>query len=258
MKIFQLLDLIIKLFRLNKDKKAKVIIFGLLSYHAQVQSQIASSFWLGTSEEIEIPCDDNYDKVSLLLHMDGANNSTVFLDNSVNDFIVTPSGDAKISNAQSKFGGTSASFDGTGDFLTIPSNTAFNYGTGDFTIEGWFWNFQSAAIRTIFSQLVTQPVYNGLTLSIVNNQTLFLELFSEGTGYTLSTSVSFPTETWHHFAIVKNGSNYTVYLNGSQVSTSTITALIGYDGKDVNIGKYANDLSTRNIWGFIDDIRITK
>ena len=33
----------------------------------------------------------------------------------------------------------SNSFDGTGDYLTVPSNTALQFGTGDFTIEAWIY-----------------------------------------------------------------------------------------------------------------------
>lgn len=64
---------------------------------------------------------------ALLLHMEGANNSTAFTDSSNLLKTVTPSGDAKISTAQSKWGSGSGYFDGTGDFLTVNEN-AFDLG----------------------------------------------------------------------------------------------------------------------------------
>ena len=61
---------------------------------------------------------------------------------------------AQISTAQSKFGGSSMAFDGTGDWLTNnnASNSLLAFGTGDFTIEGWFYsnNASSAAQRGMF------------------------------------------------------------------------------------------------------------
>ena len=46
-------------------------------------------------------------------------------------------GNAQISTAQSKVGGSSLYLDGTGDYLTIPTNTSFNLGNVNFTIECW-------------------------------------------------------------------------------------------------------------------------
>jgi hypothetical protein len=60
-----------------------------------------------------------------------------FIDNSRNNFVITSSGGAGLSTSQYKFGGASAYFDGTNDYLTSPQNAAFNFGTGDFTIEMW-------------------------------------------------------------------------------------------------------------------------
>jgi hypothetical protein len=35
--------------------------------------------------------------------------------------------------------GYSVFFDGTGDYLSAAANTALTFGTGDFTVEGWFY-----------------------------------------------------------------------------------------------------------------------
>jgi hypothetical protein len=69
--------------------------------------------------------------------MDGANASTSFIDNSPTPKTVVANGNIQISTAQSKFGGASAYFDGSGDFLQIANNQDFNMGSGDFTIEFW-------------------------------------------------------------------------------------------------------------------------
>jgi hypothetical protein len=77
----------------------------------------------------------------LLLHMDGTNGSTVFRDD--NGIIgstpkaITANGNAQISTAQSKFSGSSALFDGTGDFLLLGHNTDLNFGPNNFTVEFW-------------------------------------------------------------------------------------------------------------------------
>ena len=51
---------------------------------------------------------------------------------------VTAFGDTQINTAQSKFGGASALFDGSGDYLQAPSPNAIDDTATDFTFEGWF------------------------------------------------------------------------------------------------------------------------
>ncbi|MBK6587937.1 MAG: hypothetical protein IPG22_06440 [Acidobacteria bacterium] len=70
------------------------------------------------------------------LPFNGANNDTVFSEWGGKS--VTPYGNAKISTAQSKFGGASLYLDGTGDYLTIPVNNELTFGTLDFSIEVGF------------------------------------------------------------------------------------------------------------------------
>ena len=57
--------------------------------------------------------DPDFDKVSLLLHCDGADGSTTFNDSSPAAKAVAASGNAKVSAAKSKWGGASLALGGS-------------------------------------------------------------------------------------------------------------------------------------------------
>ncbi len=86
------------------------------------------------SDDTNCLCSDPNTK--LLLHMDGSNGSTNFVD-SAQSRSVTANGNAQISTSQYKFGGASGYFDGSGDYLTVPDSSDWTFGTGDFTIDLW-------------------------------------------------------------------------------------------------------------------------
>ena len=95
----------------------------------------------GTGAYTTVPTagDLYFDKVSLLLHMDGADGSTAFTDKSSATKTVTANGNARISTAQGLWGGASGYFDGNGDYLALPSSAAFGFGLDDFTIEAFIY-----------------------------------------------------------------------------------------------------------------------
>ncbi|GAG41254.1 unnamed protein product, partial [marine sediment metagenome] len=66
------------------------------------------------------------DDCVLLIPADGENNSTTFTDVSRAQHAITAHAHAKISTAQYKFGGSSAYFDGDGDYLSIPDSDDWN------------------------------------------------------------------------------------------------------------------------------------
>ena len=80
---------------------------------------------------VQAAVDDGY--TVALLHMNGVDNSTTFTDESGKSW--TANGDAQISTSQSKFGGASGLFDGTGG-LSISDSDDF-YLPADFTIDFW-------------------------------------------------------------------------------------------------------------------------
>src|SRR4051812_18566118 len=83
---------------------------------------------------------DSFTKV--LLHLDGANTSTSFID--VNEggsvHAWTAAGNAQLSTAQFKFGSASGLFNpATSDKVTTPASSDFNLGASDLSIDGFFY-----------------------------------------------------------------------------------------------------------------------
>ena len=101
----------------------------------------------GTTKGTGTRTDSNSSLIVLAIPMDGANNDTTFTDKSAtikgsgSAKTITRYGDTKTSTAQSKYYGSSGYFDGTGDYLQVANNVDLQFGTGDFTIEGWFYVF---------------------------------------------------------------------------------------------------------------------
>jgi hypothetical protein len=215
-----------------------------------------SSFTPPTTALIEYaPEDDRYfNNVSLLLHADGANNSTTFIDNSSNTLTLTTGGDAKISTAQSKFGSASAFFDGNGDYLTATSGSLFQF-SGDFTVEFWAYSTETSgsSLRGMFDTRSSQSSTSGIMLR--ENGAGYLVY---GNGTTLITTGSVRTaNTWVHLAIVRSGSTITLYVNGTSAGTATNSTNYS-DGQCLISGFVDTKATPYGFLGYIDELRVTK
>ncbi len=103
----------------------------------------------------------------LLLHMDGTDGATTFPDSSPSARTVTVNGNAQVDTAQSVFGGASALFDGTGDFLTVPEAADFDIATGDFVID-FRWRTSSLGgfqLQEILSKRANSGVFAPIEIS---------------------------------------------------------------------------------------------
>jgi hypothetical protein len=193
--------------------------------------------------------DPYWNDVSLLLHMDGSNGSTTFTDSSSNALTVTPSGDAQISTAQSKFGGSSLLLDGSGDYITTSASSALALGTGDFTVEFFVYRTSNNNDQGIFTFGATQ---SGLFASM-DGSTLGVGLLggdpSAISGGTLSLN------TWHHVAITRSSGSLRGFIDGVQFG-STVTETTNLVDNILNIG-YSYTSSYAMI-GNLDEFRVTK
>jgi hypothetical protein len=192
----------------------------------------------------------------LLLHGNGSNGSTTFTDNSPNGFSVTRNGNAQISTVQSKFGGASILLDGSGDYLTIPTNAAFNFGSGAYTFEAWIYLTSiDAGGSTIFS---IGSSTNSLVFIVGTDGGLSLSKYGVG-GIIIGNAGDVTLNTWTHVAVsrVSTAANQTrLFVNGILKTTGT-DSNTHINAPAPIVGGFSN-LTDYDIIGNIDDLRITK
>jgi hypothetical protein len=206
--------------------------------------------WVITGSE-KNPVDLFRSQVSLLLHGDGANGSTTITDNSPTPKTVTAVGNAQISTVQSKFGGSSIELDGTGDYALIPSNLAFQFGSGNFTIEAWAYPRSFGDYKAIVSNM--QLGETSWAFTFMSNGVLRFQTYNASIASTSSNAVTL--NEWSHVAVTRINNNFTVFVNGTQQGTGTVTNAFSLLS-NVSVG---GDLITANYFnGYIDDLRITK
>ena len=171
-------------------------------------------------------------------------------------------GNAQISTAQSKWGGGSMAFDGTGDYL-LPAPTPratgvlpLTLGTGDFTIEFWVY-FAAGSTATRFlldwRPASTEGVYPMIYTTAASAIAFYVSSLNRIVGGTVSAT------TWTHIALCRSGSSTRLFLDGVQTG-STYTDTNNYLGPANRpvIGASGLSLGGSALNGYIDDLRITK
>lgn len=173
---------------------------------------------------------------------------------------VTAVGNAQIDTAQSKFGGASGLFDGTGDCLTTPDNADFAFGSGDFTIDCWF---RMAVIQNSMIYEHFQDGNNFFNLFFWNTGGGKIALNVLGAGaWVLDFNCPFAAvvNTWHHFEITRSGNTWYVFFDGVEqtktlVSGSYSNAMPDFTGT-IYIG--AQDTGGTTLNGWFDEYRVSK
>ena len=163
---------------------------------------------------------------------------------------ITVNGNAVVSATQSKFGGSSIAFDGTGDYLSLATDTDYGFGTGDFTIEGWF--YKTAALSQILVDTRTTSTEN--SIMVQSNGGGNLRLFVNGV-FVLTSSNNHTLNTWNHLAISRASGVTRFFINGV-VSTNTYVDATDYGTtKPLVLG--ASFVGLTSFSGYIDDFRVS-
>ena len=204
---------------------------------------------------------DTYIKNTTLLLSGGTSTPSFIADASVNSFPLTIAGDTKPNNFNPYTPGYYSNyFDGTGDYLTVPSSTAFGFGTGDFTVEGWLY-------------LLAGGAYGGTNIIDFRTTesgapwTIFVKNTGGGTyvgSYTSfgSTGIEAPSglislNTWTHVAITRSSGTWRIFINGIN---QTLTGS-GYEG---NLGSTNNVTIAATVGGsgfltcYLSNLRLVK
>jgi hypothetical protein len=207
--------------------------------------------------------DPFFNQTVLLLHGDGTNGAqnNTFLDSSTNNFTITrnPTNgpNAPTQGTFSPFsvgaGEWSNYFDGSTDYLTTPSNSAFYLSTGDWTVEAWVYK-QTTGRQIIVSQTQNSASpYNGW-LFLVNTGNVLRFEGSNSAG--ISSPNTFPLNQWVHVAAVRSSGTITLYENGVSVVSGT-PSIIDFAGT-LTIGQFTSPVSGSEWNGYISNLRIVK
>jgi hypothetical protein len=204
---------------------------------------------------------------SLLLNFNGTNGSTNFIDSSPNEFVVTASGGAQISTAQSKFGGAGGLFDGVNSALTINPSTAFEFGLSDFTIELWLYQNSTPNGSAVIAEQYTGGNNKvEFTIGFCNGNAgsagggiPFFGRFngSNWSGGVASTALA--NAQWHHIAAVRRRNIWTLYINGTSEASFTSSDFVSQDNLILIGRRWDTPLGAFPFFnGYLDDVRLVK
>lgn len=188
--------------------------------------------------------DPDFASVVALLHFDGSNGSGVFTDEIGHTF--TKTGTPTISTAQSVFGGASGFFPSANHGLT---NTDADFLlTGDFTVEGWV-RFTASSWADVL----------GIRNPSTGNHLLMYKTSSEKLRFTwagASKEVAVSLDTWYYFAVVRNGSSWSAYLDGVELGSPTSTTATLSGAVEFTIG-FNGSIVGAGVNGYLDEVRVT-
>lgn len=204
----------------------------------------------GVGEASQLPAGAT---ASLMLHMDGANYSSTFLD-SASGLTLTKFGGPYITTTLPKFGGASGRFTATGDYLKTAAGIPF--GTEDFTVETFVYSATSTP-QTVWRWLVGNAVpaswSGGWVLYVAGGGKVGFYL--DNLQYVTTAAIT--QGAWNHVAVTRRSGQLNLFLNGiktevtgtiansSSLNTSTRQLTIGGDG-------------TYSAEAILDDMRIVK
>ena len=199
---------------------------------------------------------------SLLLNFTNAG----IIDNTAKNVLETV-GNAQISTSVKKYGTGSLAFDGSGDYLKgVGNNPNLNFGSGNFTIE--FWMYTADVTPSVAAWFVamfnSNSGQNSWGVRLETSGALVMYLSSDGGESPTTISAASPAlsdSTWHHIAVVRNGSgsnNITIYVDGVSKATGTFSSALFNSNQPVTIGIQGNTSFNQYFNGYIDDLRITK
>lgn len=169
----------------------------------------------------------------------------------------TNTGSVKVSNYFDEVSWNGSIYFGGAAYLSVPYTSAFDFGSGDFTVEFWM---NSASINTVGIMAFPHNASNYAPVLFYGATATGLTLYSSsnGTSWDVANGVSIGTisaNSWNHVAVSKSGSSIRLFLNGSLGNTVTFAGTFSGTYDRIWIGDTA---SNNNYTGYLSNIRIVK
>ena len=161
--------------------------------------------------------------------------------------------------------GGSVLFDGDGDYIDITTTDAADFGTGNFTVEVW-WYPLTPTENVVFIAGFTNATntsnnvcefYLGLSTGYLKPH---VNTNYSGTWTTRIETTQFCFDrTWNHVAFVRNGNTGNIYINGKKGPDTAINAAAEFNNPFSALRLMTSRQTTTNFGkGHLADMRIVK
>ena len=166
--------------------------------------------------------------------------------------IVTKYGSPTTDTTVKKFGASSLELNGSTDYLGVSGNNDFGFGTGDYTIEGWFYLTDVSVINNLFDFRAGSATDVAPVLYVTASGELKYYSYN-------AIRIDGPTivaNTWYHIAVSRGAGTTRLYVDGASQGTPWVDST-DYDiAKPLVIGATWDAADFTN--GYIDEFRVTK
>ncbi len=177
----------------------------------------------------------------------------IFKDDSTTGHHPYPQGSAKV-DFFAACGSSVASFDGSGDSVTVPDSADWDIGLEDWTVE---FSVRQSPIPAVahFLDMGSYGNNNGIGVQYVAASRRLYALIN-GTEYTTTLEKEFLGDTWYHVAISRSGDTLRSFVNGEELGGFTDTTDIDAGSHGLTVGRTSVD--TYDISGRLDNLRISR
>ena len=145
----------------------------------------------------------------------------------------------------------SVQFDGVDDGLTISDNAAFDLGTGDFTIEGWYYLVNAGTYQSLMDWRGSGADGNYPAL-LRNNTGNYIYYYVNSAQRISNVEISY--DTWFHVSICRFSGITKLFIDGKEKGSFADT--ISYVSRDILLG--VSQSSSNDLKGHISNYRVIK
>lgn len=225
----------------------------------------AIRFNLGeTPVEFEPVLDSDFSSVVLLLHGEGSDGSTTFIDDSGSAHSVSVSGAPTITTTNPHWESGAMLFTGSTGYLNAGTSTDWDFGSGDFTIEFFMGHmtWPGTAFETPIVSLwnTTTGLSWIVTVTILNRLSFFY--YKAGVGnfgsYSATGISGLIGSSYKHFAITRSGSTLRIFIDGAIDYSGSITGTIDSAASTPLCVGGTNYVGNLYLDARLDGLRITK
>jgi hypothetical protein len=188
---------------------------------------------------------------------EGANAGTTFIDWSTYGRAISITGSGvTTSTTNPKFGASAANFTNAGGLVVSNADNVLNLGTGDFTIEGWFYKATGGGGTDYALYWGPSSNVSWLYVRPWGGNAVALAAKTD-TGLSGSNTInSIADNAWHSFAITRTGNSVYFFIDGVLVLTTGASTGNFNPGPNFTLG--CNVTGGSLLTGQIDEIRVTK